>query len=95
MSSVKVAVTAWIAVMDTLHVAVPVHAPVHALNVEPDVAAADNVTLVPELNDAEQVAPHEIPAGALVTVPKPVPALVTFNANVIDWVATDKAGKAD
>ena len=38
---------------------------------------AVKVTEVPWLNDAEQAVPQLIPAGLLVTVPAPVPVLVT------------------
>src|SRR3989344_270317 len=63
----------------TVHVPVPVHAPDHPANVESVFAAAVNVTLVPELYEAEQVVPQLIPEGLLVTIPDPVPALVTDN----------------
>jgi hypothetical protein len=43
----NVAVTARAAVMDTVQVPVPVHAPLHPANVEPLVAAAVSVTEVP------------------------------------------------
>ncbi len=38
--------------------------------------AAVRVTLVPTLNEAEQVVPQLIPAGEEVTVPIPVPVFV-------------------
>jgi len=78
----NVAVTARAAVIDTVQVPVPVHAPVQAANVEPVVAAAVNVTLVPVAKLATQVVPQLTPAGDEVTVPVPVPALVTLNAKV-------------
>ena len=40
---------------------------------------AVNVTTVPELYGAEHVAPQLIPVGLLVTVPDPVPGLITDN----------------
>src|SRR5438552_12579785 len=40
------------------------------------------MTAVPRAKLAEQVAPQQIPAGALVTVPLPVPALPTVSAKV-------------
>jgi hypothetical protein len=52
------------------------------VNVEPAVAVAVSVTIVPEANDAEQVAPQSIPAGELVTEPEPVPALLTVSVCV-------------
>ena len=52
--------------------------PDQPVKVEPEPATAVSVTDVPELNEAEQVPlAQEIPAGELVTVPEPVPALVT------------------
>jgi len=43
----------------------------------PAVGAAVNVTLVPWPYGSVQSEPQEIPAGALVTVPVPVPAFAT------------------
>jgi hypothetical protein len=62
-----------------VQVPVPLHAPLQPVNVEPAAAVAVSVTIVPEANDAEQVAPQSIPAGELVTEPEPVPALLTVN----------------
>jgi hypothetical protein len=58
---------------------VPVHAPFQPVNVEPAAGVAVKVTAVPPVKDARQVVPQEIPAGALVTVPPPVPDLVTVS----------------
>jgi hypothetical protein len=52
------------------------------VNVEPAAGVAVRVTDVPLPNAAEHVAPHEIPAGALVTVPVPAPALLTVSVKV-------------
>jgi len=53
---------------------VPVHPPPdQPENTEPEIAAAVSITEVPELYEAEQVAPQFIPAGEDVTVPVPVP----------------------
>jgi len=57
--------------------AVPVHAPLQPAKVLPLVAAAVNVTLEPDVRLAEQVLPQAIPPALLVTVPEPVPLLVT------------------
>src|SRR6266581_1537236 len=55
-------------------------AKVAVTEVEPAAGVAVRVTAVPMVNEAEQVAPHEMPEGALVTVPLPVPVLVTLRA---------------
>src|SRR5438094_9989412 len=54
--------------------------PLHPVNVEPAAGVAVSVTAVPFANDAEHAAPHEMPAGALVTVPVPAPVLLTVSA---------------
>jgi len=64
--------------MVTVQEPVPVQPPpLQPVNVDPAAAAAVRVTDVPLVNEAEQVAPHEMPAGALITVPLPAPALDT------------------
>src|SRR5438445_11169789 len=75
----KVAVTACAALIVTLQAPVPVQLPLQPVKVEPAAGAAVKVTAVPLVNEAEQVAPQEIPAGLLVTVPLPAPALVTVS----------------
>src|SRR5216117_2790271 len=55
--------------------------PLHPVKVEPAAGVAVRVTAVPTVNEAEQAAPQEIPEGALLTVPLPVPVLVTLRAN--------------
>ena len=77
----NVAVTERAAVMDTVQVPVPVHAPLHPANVDPLDAAAVSVTEVPLAKLALQVDPQFTPAGVEVTVPAPVPALLTPSAN--------------
>lgn len=78
--SVKFAFTAFIAVIETLHVPVPVHAPPQPVNVEPVVAAGVNVTIAPESKLNVHVAPHEIPVGDDVTVPAPLDPFVIVSA---------------
>ena len=74
----KVAVTVVAALRVTVHVPVPEHPPpLQPVKIEPAAGAAVSVTAVPLVKLAEQVAPQVIPAGALVTVPLPVPAGVT------------------
>jgi hypothetical protein len=60
--------------MVTLQAPVPVQAPLQPVKVEPVPGAAVSVTAVPLVNEAAQVAPQEMPAGALDTVPAPAPA---------------------
>src|SRR5215470_8726910 len=78
----NVALTLWAALIVTVQVlVVPVQPPpLQPVNVEPAVGVAVKVTAVPVVKDVEHVVPQEIPAGALVTVPVPVPALVTVRA---------------
>jgi hypothetical protein len=79
----NVAVTLWAALIVTTHVPVPEQpAPDQPPNVDPEAGAAVRVTDVPVLKDAEQVEPQLMPAGALVTVPEPVPARVTVSVLV-------------
>ena len=67
----------------TVHVPVPVQPPpLQPLNVDPAVGAAVKVTAVPLANAAEHVAPQEMPAGVLVTVPIPAPVLLTVSVKV-------------
>jgi len=78
----NVAVTARAAVIDTVQVLVPVQAPLQPANVEPLAAAAVSVTDVPLAMFALQVLPQLMPPVFEVTVPEPLPALVTVSANV-------------
>ena len=77
----KVAVTDRAAVIDTVQAPVPVHAPLQPEKVEPPAAAAVSVTDAPLVKFALQVDPQLMPDGDEVTVPLPVPALVTDNEN--------------
>src|SRR5438046_1785759 len=81
----KVAVTVVAAETVTTHVPVPEHPPpLQPVKVEPAAGAAVSVTAVPLVKLAEQVTPQVIPAGVLVTVPMPVPALETVRTKVCD-----------
>lgn len=89
-TTLNVAVTdcAWL--IETVQVAaVPEHAPPQPANVEPEAGAAVSVTLVPLSYSAEQVDPQSTPAGEEVTVPEPVPALVTERAYLVGAGAID------
>ena len=79
--SVKVAVTFLTAVIATVQVPVPVQpvTPDQPAKVEPVRAAAVRTTLSLAANKAEQVVPQLMSVPA-VTVPVPVPALVTVRA---------------
>lgn len=61
---------------------VPQPVPLQPAKVEPDAGVGVKVTAVPLLKLDEQVVPQLIPAGELVTVPLPVPALVTERVKV-------------
>jgi hypothetical protein len=70
--------------MTTTHVAVPLHPlPLQPPNVDPADGVAVNVTVVPLMKVELQVAPQSIPAGLLVTVPRPSPDFVTVRVNVL------------
>jgi hypothetical protein len=80
----NVAVTASAALIVTEQVLVPVHpAPLHPANVDPLAAAAVSITTCPLVKLAKHVVPQLIPAGLLVTVPVPVPALVTVRVSLL------------
>src|SRR2546422_8375468 len=67
----------------TLFRAVPEQPPpVQPVKVEPAAGVAVSVTAVPLAKLAVHVAPQVMPAGALVTVPLPVPALLTVSAKI-------------
>ena len=79
-SRLKVAVTEVAALTVTAQVPVPEQAPLQPAKEEPAAGVAVRVTVVPAVTDSEQVAPQLMPAGLLVTVPVPVPLLVTDEA---------------
>jgi len=79
----KVAVTVVAAFRVTVQVPVPEQPPpLQPEKVEPAAGAAVKVTAVPLANAAEHVAPQAMPAGLLVTVPAPAPALLTVSVKV-------------
>jgi len=73
----KVAVALLAAVIVTAHVPVPLQAPDHPVKVDEAFGVAVRITDAPAVNELEQVVPQDIPAGAEVTVPLPVPAEIT------------------
>ncbi len=76
--NVKVAVTFLAAVIETVQGLVPEQPPPDQLvKVDPVAGVAVRTTLSPAGNSAEQVVPQLISSAAEVTVPVPVPALVT------------------
>src|SRR5437870_1229512 len=80
----KVAMTARAALIVTLQGPVPVQLPLQPVKVAPAAGAGVRVTTVPVVRAVEQVAPQEIPADELVTVPLPVPDLVTVRGKEDD-----------
>jgi hypothetical protein len=62
-----------------LHGSVPEQAPVHPVKVELALGFAFNRTDVPVAKLALHISPQLMPAGALVTVPVPVPKVVTVS----------------
>src|SRR5262249_48784624 len=79
---VKVAVTFRACVMLTMQLLVPLHpSPFQPVKVEPLAAVAVSVTLCPWVKGTLQVLPQLTPAGLEVTVPLPVPALLTVRRN--------------
>jgi hypothetical protein len=71
--------------MPTLIVTVPVVQPwpLQPVNLESAPAVAFKLTTVPLSNNAKQVAPQLMPAGVLITLPLPVPFLVSDRENFV------------
>jgi hypothetical protein len=65
------------------------HVPPHPSNKALASGMAVRVTLLPTPKEAKQVAPQSIPAGALTTLPIPVPFLATVN--VVEILASKLA----
>ncbi|PYN89528.1 MAG: hypothetical protein DMD87_05315 [Candidatus Rokuibacteriota bacterium] len=64
----------------TVHVPVPEQPPpLQPVKREPAAGTAVSVTAVPLVKVAAQVAPQEIPAGTLVTMPLPAPLALTVS----------------
>jgi hypothetical protein len=92
--TVNVAVTALAALMATMQAPVPEQAPLQPPNVEPLFGVAVSVTLEVLGYDSLQSVPQLMPAGSDVTVPAPVPALVTvraFSVPRLKVAVTDRA----
>jgi len=79
----NVAVTSVFAVMVTVQWTAPEQAPLHPVKDERAMGVAVSVTTVPPVKLAAQVAPQSTPAGRLVTMPLPLPALYTESAKVL------------
>jgi hypothetical protein len=78
-ATVNAAATVCAVLMVTVHVPVPVQPPpLQPVKVEPVDGTAVKVTEVPELNEALQVLPQVTPVGLEMTLPEPVPVLVTL-----------------
>ena len=76
----KVAVTDVAVLTVTLQLPVPLQAPLQPAKVEPAAAVAVSVNWAPGVTVSEQSVPQLIPVGVLLTVPLPVPLLVTVSA---------------
>jgi hypothetical protein len=76
-TTLKLAVTELAAFMVTVHGPIPLHAPVHPVNVDAPSAAGVRVTMAPVVKLAVHVAPQLIPAGDDVMPPPPAPVLLT------------------
>jgi hypothetical protein len=75
----NVGVTVVLASSVNRHVPVPVHRPDHPAKVVPASGTGVNTTAVPLGKLVVQLSGQSIPAGLLVTVPAPVPALATVS----------------
>jgi hypothetical protein len=73
----KIAVTEVAVLPLSVHGSFPWQPPLHPVNVEPMSGMAVRVTTLPLGNDSLQSMPQAIPGGELITLPLPVPALLT------------------
>lgn len=79
----KAALMVMLLLMWTVQEPVPAQPPpLHPAKTDPEAGTALSVTVVPPENDREQVVPQLMPLGLLVTVPLPVPFLVTWSVKV-------------
>ena len=91
----KVAVTLSAAVIFSLQMPVPLHAPDHPAKNAPFPKDGVSVTIVPAANEAVQVGAQLIPAGLLVTLPVEVPARFTVNSYVDTKPSSEFSGLGD
>lgn len=68
----KFAPTFWALVTVMLQVEVPEQGPFQPVKTEPDIGAAESVTVLPSSNAEEHALGQVIPEGVLVTLPDPV-----------------------
>ncbi len=78
---VNVAVTLWSELRVTVQAPVPVQAPLQPANADPAFGTAARDTTEPAAKGVEHEKKQLTPEGELVTLPPPVPALVTFKLN--------------
>jgi hypothetical protein len=81
-TTLKVAVTVVAALTVTTQVPVPEQGALQPANVDPLDAVAVSVTAVPDVRDSAHVPPQLMPAGELVTLPEPDPALASDSVTV-------------
>ena len=80
----KLAIAVIVRLLAIVQAAVPVHAPLQPVKVELVAGAAASLTTVPAEYVAEHVGPQSIPAGILVTMPVPVPAVPTVTTSELE-----------
>ena len=81
--ALKVALTVRLLLMRTVQALVPAQPPpLQPPKTDPEAGTAVSVTVVPPEKEREQFVPQLMPLGLLVTVPLPVPFLVTWSVTV-------------